>query len=87
MEAMASGIPVIAADAGALSELVHNGINGYLFNPGDINAIAESISLIFDNEMLQKEMGRKSLEYISKHDVNETVIVYEDLYRNMAAVA
>ncbi len=87
MEAMASGIPVIAADAGALSELVHNGINGYLFNPGDIGTIAESISLIFDNEMLQKEMGRKSLEYISKHDVNETVIVYEDLYRNMAAVA
>lgn len=33
MEAMASGLPIVAADAMALPHLVHDGENGYLFEP------------------------------------------------------
>lgn len=81
MEAMASGLPVVAANAGALAELVHNGKNGYLFNTGDIKAIAKSVSAIFNNNLLQKEMRKSSLAYIAKHDINETVTIYENLYK------
>jgi glycosyltransferase involved in cell wall biosynthesis len=38
MEAMASGRPVVAADAMALPHLVHDGDNGYLFPPDDVEA-------------------------------------------------
>ena len=83
MEAMASGLPVIAANAGALAELVHNEENGYLFEPGEIEVIAGSISSIFDDKMIQKDMGEKSLKNISEHDEDETVKVYEGLYENL----
>ena len=39
MEAMASGLPVVAANAMALPHLVHDGENGYLFEPGDIDGL------------------------------------------------
>jgi len=35
LEAMSAGLPIVAARAGALPELVHNGKNGYLFAPGN----------------------------------------------------
>ena len=40
MEAMASGLPIVAANAVALPHLVHDGENGYLFEPGDVDALA-----------------------------------------------
>ena len=43
MEAMASGRPVIGADAMALPHLVHDGDNGYLFPPGDVDRLADRL--------------------------------------------
>ncbi|MBI2001761.1 MAG: glycosyltransferase, partial [candidate division NC10 bacterium] len=40
LEALASGVPVIAANALALPELVHEGGNGFLFSPSDSGALA-----------------------------------------------
>src|SRR5699024_8850673 len=46
MEAMASGLPVIAADAMALPHLVHDGDNGYLFTPGDAADLAQKLERV-----------------------------------------
>ena len=43
---MASGLPVIAANAGALAELVHQGENGFLFSPGNIGALLKCFATI-----------------------------------------
>src|SRR5579883_871945 len=40
MEAMACGLPVVAADSYALPELVHHGENGFLFQPGNSEEMA-----------------------------------------------
>ena len=40
MEAMASGLPIVAANAVALPHLVHDGENGYLFEPGNVDDLA-----------------------------------------------
>ena len=44
MEAMASGLPIVAANAVALPHLVHDGENGYLFEPGDVDALAARLT-------------------------------------------
>ena len=60
LQAMASSLPVIAARAGALEELVHDQSNGLLFNVGNIDQMANCIVEAMGNEALCREMGAKS---------------------------
>ncbi len=81
MEAMATGLPVLAARAVALPELVHDGKNGYLFEPGDSMALGKRIVEVFNDIDLRERMGKSSLEIISQHDINMTLETFEDFYR------
>ncbi|MBC7626250.1 glycosyltransferase [Ferruginibacter sp.] len=82
LQAMASGLPVIAVDAGALSEIVHDKINGYLFKTGDRDAIVRSLCNIFTKENLYREMAEKSVEYSHQHDIHKTVASFERAYKS-----
>jgi 1,2-diacylglycerol 3-alpha-glucosyltransferase len=85
MEAMASGLPVIAADATALPVLVHHGENGFLFPVDDVQALAAAAVAILSNEPLRKQMARKSQGLIKVHDIDKVVQQYEMLYSRMLA--
>jgi len=81
MEAMASGRPVIAADAMALPHLVHDGDNGYLFPPDDPAALADRLRRILNAD--QQELNRlseNSLHLIQSHDIERTIRIFENLY-------
>jgi len=80
MEAMASGLPIIAVNALALPELVHDGENGFLFEPADYKTIAEKITLLFTDEKLRTQMGAKSLEIINPHGIKSTIGAFETIY-------
>jgi glycosyltransferase involved in cell wall biosynthesis len=55
LEGMHFGLPAIAGTAGAASELIHHGHNGFLAPPGDAAALARSISLLMaDRELLKR---------------------------------
>ena len=82
LQAMASGLPVIAVNAGALGELVQDTINGYLFNPGDTGTIVKSLINIFTEESICQKMSQKSLEYSAQHDIHKTVDSFERLYKS-----
>ncbi len=85
MEAMASGLPIIAADSKALPELVKNGKNGFLFPPDNKKILALSVISLFTNEKLRLQMARASLKRIKYHDINKTIYKYENLYRKLVA--
>ncbi len=85
LQAMASGLPVIAVNAGALAELVHDNINGYLFNPGDTDTIVKSLINIFTEDNLCQKMSEKSLEYSAQHDIHKTVDSFERVYKSFYA--
>ncbi|TPX00628.1 glycosyltransferase family 4 protein, partial [Schumannella luteola] len=55
MEALASGLPVVAADAMALPHLVHPGENGYLYQPGDIEEFAGHLRTVLTAEPAELE--------------------------------
>jgi 1,2-diacylglycerol 3-alpha-glucosyltransferase len=80
LQAMASGLPVIAVKASALTELVLEKINGYLYNEGDINALSEYIVDILTNDGHYRSMSIKSLEIVRYHDINKTLDSFEKLY-------
>ena len=82
MEAMASGRPVIAANAMALPHLVHDGDNGYLFEPDDVDDFASVLLKVATAN--QKELDRlseNSLHLIQSHDIKGTLAIFEGLYR------
>jgi len=64
-EAMACGLPVISSKlAGVTQDLVKNGLNGYDFNPYDIDELTEKLKFIMGNDELRKKLGVESLEII-----------------------
>jgi glycosyltransferase involved in cell wall biosynthesis len=57
LEALASGLPVVAANARALPELVHDGVNGYLAPPGDAHRFAAALERILTQPALARAMS------------------------------
>ncbi|MGN6219485.1 MAG: glycosyltransferase [Microbacterium sp.] len=83
MEAMASGLPIVAADAVALPHLVHDGENGYLFRPGDVDDLAEKLTTVLTLPQEERvRMQQASLEGVKVHDIRRTLDTFEALYRD-----
>ncbi|WP_336644574.1 glycosyltransferase [Microbacterium sp. USHLN186] len=83
MEAMASALPVVGANAVALPHLVHDGENGYLFEPGDVDGLAEKLTAVLTASSEEYErMQRASLDGVAAHDINRTLDTFEALYRD-----
>jgi glycosyltransferase involved in cell wall biosynthesis len=82
LEAMASALPVVAADAMALPHLVHDGENGYLFTAGDVGDLAEKLTRVLTASPAELDrMKRTSLAYTAPHDIERTLSTFESLYR------
>ncbi len=82
LEAIATGLPVVLVNKGALPELASNE-NGYLFEPKNSKQMAEQIVKILSDEKLKKKMSKKSLELIKKHSMESVATQYEQLYEEV----
>ncbi|MDT0157970.1 glycosyltransferase [Microbacterium sp. ARD32] len=83
MEAMASALPVVGADAVALPHLVHDGENGYLFEPGNVDDLVDKLTRVLTAAPEEYErMQRASLDGVAVHDITRTLDTFEALYRD-----
>jgi glycosyltransferase involved in cell wall biosynthesis len=64
LEALSCGIPVVATNVGAIPQLIQDGINGYLVEPGNSAQIAEKIKTIFTNTDKYHRMCIEALETV-----------------------
>lgn len=83
LEAMSSGLPIVAADAMALPHLVHDGENGYLFKAGDVDEFAAKLTKVLEMphaELLK--LKEESLRIAITHDIETTLDTFESLYRS-----
>jgi sugar transferase (PEP-CTERM/EpsH1 system associated) len=88
LEAMASGLPVVAHAVGGNPELVDHGHSGLLSPPGDANALAQAIGRLVRNDAERLAMGnaaRARAEQIFSLDA--MLVRYADLYRHAMPVA
>ena len=82
MEAMATALPVVGANAMALPHLIHDGQNGFLFEPGNVEELAEKLTRVLTMPWPELEaMKRESLHFIAGHDITRTLDTFEALYR------
>jgi glycosyltransferase involved in cell wall biosynthesis len=80
IEAAATGLPLIAVDKGAVSEICRDKENGELCRPGDVDGIAKAMVKILSDESLQKKYSKKSVEISKMHDLNHTLKRFEEIY-------
>jgi glycosyltransferase involved in cell wall biosynthesis len=67
MEASARGLPVVASDVPGLRESVRDGETGLLFPYGDVDALSECLSKLFEDADLRREMGEAGIGWAARH--------------------
>jgi glycosyltransferase involved in cell wall biosynthesis len=88
LEAMASGLPVVAAkpkypEAWGVSEIVHNGTNGLTYNEGDVKSFSQAIYVLLTNEKLRRRLGSESLKVSEKYDWDKITETYGCLLKRI----
>lgn len=83
LEAMASGKPVIAVDAGALKELCHNLENGYLCEQDNDKQIADGIIKILGDDTLRLKFSAESLKIAQANDLQYTLDQFLAIYKSL----
>lgn len=85
LEAMASGKPVVAVDEGALGELCHDGVNGFLCRTDDVDQIADALQKLLADDKLRATFSQGSLAIAKTHDITHTVDRFETIYNQVIA--
>jgi glycosyltransferase involved in cell wall biosynthesis len=62
LEAMSAGLPIVSTHLACIPEMVRDGVEGFLIEPGDVSALAEKISCLLLDVDLRVRMGRASRE-------------------------
>jgi len=81
MEAMATGLPVVAVDAYALRHLIRPGHNGFLARPGQAAEVAVYLDLLCSDRELRARMSAATLRIIGDHERHRWLAEWESLYR------
>jgi len=69
-EALSAGLPVIAADIGGVGELLEDGVNGYLFKPGDVDDLAAKLCLMNQKKEDFIRRGKQIKATFEKHSLD-----------------
>jgi glycosyltransferase involved in cell wall biosynthesis len=84
LEAMASGLPVVANAVGGVPEIIQHGETGYLIQPGDDAAMADAVLALANDAELRHTIGRRAREYVLEHHSLARLPVFlEGLYQSV----
>lgn len=86
IEAMAAGLPVISTVAGGVPELLQNGKEGFIVQPGRVEEFSEAMMTLLNDPTLRRSMGSSAAARARENfDVSAMVRAYEELYDEMPA--
>lgn len=60
-EAMAAGLPEVVTDVSGSQDMVHDGVNGFVVEPGSVEAMAAALERLILDEALRRRMGQAGL--------------------------
>ncbi len=82
LEAMATGLPIIATDCRGNRDLVINEENGYIVPINDHEGFADAVLKMYQSNELREKFGKKSIELVGKYSLSSVVSEMEDIYSN-----
>ncbi len=80
MEAMASGLPCVASRVRGNTDLLEDGVGGYLCDPTDVDAFAGCIQKLAADPQLRESFSRANLKRILEFDISEIAHEMEKIY-------
>jgi glycosyltransferase involved in cell wall biosynthesis len=84
LESFSGGRAVVASDLGSRRELVRDGENGLLYEPGNVQELAAKIRFLADNPSISQEMGRKGYGIVSRTYAPEShLVALENIYARL----
>ena len=92
IEAAASGLPLVAVDAGAVSEVCRNDENGFLIEKDKIKnseiviKISEAVIMILENQKLRERFSVNSVKIAEEHDFKKTLDKFMNIYRKVILI-
>lgn len=81
IEAMASGLPVVASDIAPHREVL--GDTGILIPPDDTGQLAKALKILISNPSLKDSLGKKAKERAALFSIENTINDYEDLFKEI----
>jgi glycosyltransferase involved in cell wall biosynthesis len=85
LEAMARGKPIIATNLGEQREFIENGVNGYLVEPGDEEALSLKIQQILGNKEERLRLSEQALISSKNYSLNNFVRTLQSMYMDLAS--
>lgn len=82
-EAMASGLPIVATNVRGLPEIIEDGKNGFLAEPGNAEQLAEKISLILSDKDLAQRISQNNKEKSRQYSWDEIALQTEIIYNKL----
>ena len=83
VEAMASGLPVIASNSGGIVDLIGNGEQGFLVEEKNSKQLADAMTLVLRNETLRKQMAKKAMEKAKEYDYKVIAGKYYQIFEGI----
>lgn len=92
LEGMAHGLPVLATRVGAIPGVVRDGVDGYLVDAGDVEALAERIGRLAADAAIRRRMGTAAQQRVRQGYAMATVVerltaLYDEVRRRGRASA
>lgn len=83
IEAMASGLPVVTSRVGGVDDMVQPGVNGYVFQVGDVRGMIDGVRAILSAPTKRQVMGRNARLFAETQAwpamMDELITCYDDL--------
>ncbi|MNE34701.1 putative glycosyltransferase EpsD [compost metagenome] len=86
MEAIASGLPVVATDVRGNRDLVSDGVHGLLVELGDAAAFGEAILQLFEKPALRESISREYVRLTKLYSISNVLGEVTPIYRNIVLV-
>jgi colanic acid/amylovoran/stewartan biosynthesis glycosyltransferase WcaL/AmsK/CpsK len=85
LEAMASGVPVVATDCGGVTEAVTDGVEGFVVTPRDPEGLADALAALWESPQLRARMGQAGRATATgRFTLQRQLEEFADLYREVA---
>lgn len=81
LDAMGCGLPIVSTDVGGIPKIVRQGINGYLYKPGDSKSMACAIIEYLTDDEKRLKAGQESVDIIREsYSLQQNIDKLERVY-------